>query len=278
MFERLLITEMLLGSGRTSSTSSQSFELSSLTVFVGPNNSGKSMALNEIYGWSQFQRSPYRLLVKDLKFTPLTKDEAEYTVSLYARKPGPTETNVHQGKLLFVKKNGQESNTREVFLNIFQNPDAQQLQFGTLYLGNVMLNLGIENRAQTIQPKIFGDLRNPDPLNTRQNLFLDDSLRKRVQQILFRAFKKYLVVDPSSGQLRISFADQLPDNPEDEKGLHAKALDYYKKSQNIETLSGGVKAYTGIIVELFAGNPRVVLIDEPEAFLHRLVQQTEDSP
>ncbi|WP_260735490.1 ATP-dependent nuclease [Tunturiibacter lichenicola] len=268
MFERLLITEMMLGSGRSSSSNAQRVELSSLTVFVGPNNSGKSMALNEIYRWTQFQRSPHRLIVKEIKLTPLTQEEAEYTISVYARKPGPEESNVPRGNLLFLKRGGQDSNTREGFLNILTNPDRQLLQFGTLYLNNVTLNLGIENRAQITQPKPFGDLRNPDPLNTLQNLFLDDFLKKRVQNILLRAFKKYFVIDPSSGQFRISFADQPPENPDDEKGLHATALDYYKKAQSIETLSGGVKAYTGIIVEVFAGNTRVVLIDEPEAFLH----------
>jgi hypothetical protein len=36
----------------------------------------------------------------------------------------------------------------------------------------------------------------------------------------------------------------------------------------MESVSDGVKAFTGIITEIIAGDPKVLLIDEPEAFLH----------
>jgi hypothetical protein len=39
---------------------------------------------------------------------------------------------------------------------------------------------------------------------------------------------------------------------------------YQKRNRD----SDGVKAFTGIIAEVIAGDPRVLLIDEPEAFLH----------
>ena len=43
--------------------------------------------------------------------------------------------------------------------------------------------------------------------------------------------------------------------------FHADALP-------IQEASDGVKAFTGIILEIIAGDPAVILIDEPEAFLH----------
>jgi predicted ATP-dependent endonuclease of OLD family len=33
-------------------------------------------------------------------------------------------------------------------------------------------------------------------------------------------------------------------------------------------MSDGVRAFTGIITEVIAGDPNILLIDEPEAFLH----------
>jgi AAA15 family ATPase/GTPase len=36
----------------------------------------------------------------------------------------------------------------------------------------------------------------------------------------------------------------------------------------ISDASDGVKAFIGILSELIAGDPKVILVDEPEAFLH----------
>ena len=36
----------------------------------------------------------------------------------------------------------------------------------------------------------------------------------------------------------------------------------------MDSVSDGVKAYTGIMIHIYAGDPRVIIIDEPEAFLH----------
>lgn len=50
--------------------------------------------------------------------------------------------------------------------------------------------------------------------------------------------------------------------------MHAEAVAFHSAAQPIELASDGVKAFAGIITEVIAGDPRVILIDEPEAFLH----------
>ena len=45
-------------------------------------------------------------------------------------------------------------------------------------------------------------------------------------------------------------------------------MQFHASAQLIDQASDGVKAFTGIIMEVIAGDPRVILIDEPEAFLH----------
>jgi hypothetical protein len=54
----------------------------------------------------------------------------------------------------------------------------------------------------------------------------------------------------------------------EELGLHQEAIRFHANAQLIDLASDGVKAFTGIVMEVIAGDPRVVLIDEPEAFLH----------
>jgi predicted ATPase len=54
----------------------------------------------------------------------------------------------------------------------------------------------------------------------------------------------------------------------EERGIHEEAVQFQGKAQLIDVASDGVKAFTGMVSELIAGDPKVVLIDEPEAFLH----------
>jgi hypothetical protein len=54
----------------------------------------------------------------------------------------------------------------------------------------------------------------------------------------------------------------------EERGIHAEAVRFHSHAQLIDWASDGVKAFTGIITEVIAGDPRVILVDEPEAFLH----------
>jgi hypothetical protein len=53
-----------------------------------------------------------------------------------------------------------------------------------------------------------------------------------------------------------------------ERGIHDEAVTFHSQAFPIEQASDGVKAFTGIITEVIAGDPAIILIDEPEAFLH----------
>jgi hypothetical protein len=115
----------------------------------------------------------------------------------------------------------------------------------------------------------LGDIQDPDRFNSFQMLFNRDDLREEVRSILFRAFKKYFVLDPTQvGQVKIAFANRPPKDNREEQGLFKEARDYFASAESIQQVSDGIKAYTGIVIEIVAGNPRIVLIDEPEAFLH----------
>src|SRR5207247_317487 len=67
---------------------------------------------------------------------------------------------------------------------------------------------------------------------------------------------------------RIRLSPRAPANDLEERGIHADAVRFHASAQLIDQASDGVKAFTGIVTELMAGDPRVLLIDEPEAFLH----------
>jgi AAA domain, putative AbiEii toxin, Type IV TA system len=59
-----------------------------------------------------------------------------------------------------------------------------------------------------------------------------------------------------------------PSSTMEERGIHEDAVRFHAGALLIEQASDGVKAFTGMITETIAGDPAVLLIDEPEAFLH----------
>jgi hypothetical protein len=100
-------------------------------------------------------------------------------------------------------------------------------------------------------------------------LFLDDDKRAEVRRIVHDAFGSYFVIDPTAlGTLRVRFSDRAPVNDLEERNVHAEGIAFHSQAMPIDQASDGVKAFTGIIIELIAGDPKVLLIDEPEAFLH----------
>nr|WP_240360819.1 AAA family ATPase [Pyxidicoccus caerfyrddinensis] len=59
-----------------------------------------------------------------------------------------------------------------------------------------------------------------------------------------------------------------PDDDEEEQSLSVRARTFHAQATDIQDLSDGVKAYTGILSALLSGKSRIIIIDEPEAFLH----------
>ena len=43
---------------------------------------------------------------------------------------------------------------------------------------------------------------------------------------------------------------------------------FHKAAKHINEFSDGVQAFTGLVMTVIAGEERIMLVDEPEAFLH----------
>ncbi len=124
------------------------------------------------------------------------------------------------------------------------------------------------NRLNLLNEQNAGDLQTSSS-NHLTRLFVDNTLRAEVRRIVFDAFKKYFVIDPTNiGKLRVRLSDREPIDEREEKGWEQKSIDFHKKAIEITHSSDGVKAFTGIVTTILAGEPKVALIDEPEAFLH----------
>ena len=70
------------------------------------------------------------------------------------------------------------------------------------------------------------------------------------------------------GFLRIRLSSRPPSDESEEKGWNSVSKSFHSAATLISDASDGVKAFVGMLTTLIAGDPKVILIDEPEAFLH----------
>jgi len=115
----------------------------------------------------------------------------------------------------------------------------------------------------------------PTPLpreDDRQNnhlarLLWNDDARRLLRKIVHEAFEYYLSIDISS--FRKTLIKMSPEPPEPyEHSVKPEALEYFRRAQDIDSFSDGVKSFVGLLAALLSDEYLVMLIDEPEAFLH----------
>jgi hypothetical protein len=118
-----------------------------------------------------------------------------------------------------------------------------------------MLDGSRRNNMVSQQPG--GDLQKPR--TSLQVLFSDDAKRQEVRRILDEAFGLYFVVDATNlSQLRIRFSQRPPSSNLEERGIHDEAVRFHADALPIDETSDGVKAFTGLIAEVAAGDPSVL--------------------
>jgi predicted ATPase len=263
-----MIKDIKLKIGSNPESEKLLIETSPVTIFVGPNNSGKSKVLTEIQEFCLRGAVNHTFnLVEDVSFNGVIEENLANEIIANTLIPNPDE-HIYSGHLIFGKGKYRyqiQENLPRIFL---ATPNSKKQEFCAYYLSNKTLKLDALNRIELINKKTLGDMQKP-PENDLAILFRDDEKRKEVRRIIYEAFNLYFVIDPTnSGSLRIRLSKVEPENHQQERGLHNEAVEFHKNALEIANASDGVKAFTGIITSIIAGNPKITILDEPEAFLH----------
>ncbi|WLD93784.1 ATP-dependent endonuclease [Alkalihalobacillus sp. AL-G] len=263
-----MITKLSLKFGATSESENLEISTTPVTVFVGPNNSGKSKLLREIFNFCREGRiSTNDVILEDVEFTQTDEEFGKKALSQLLQKPTPQQT-IPPGNVIIGNFSDKVQVNEQDFLNIFNDSNRRKQDFCRTFLRFNSLFLDGQNRMQLIKDQQAGDLQTP-PQNSLSLLFRDDERRKEVRRILYDAFKRYFVIDPTNlGTLKMKFSDIEPESDMLERGIHKEAVEFHSRGDDIKNLSDGVKAFTGIITQIVAGDPLALMIDEPEAFLH----------
>ncbi|MGX1930196.1 ATP-dependent nuclease [Flagellimonas sp. 2504JD4-2] len=263
-----MIKNIKLQFGAHPDSSNLLVETTPVTVFVGPNNSGKSKLLSEINQLCTEGSIQHNFkLIEDLTFVPIKIEELSKEIQAHLVEP-KTSDRLIEGYVLFGDgiRNFQLQN--QIPALILSDPNKHKTDFCKYYLRLKTLKLDALNRISLVNQQESGDLQQA-PRNNLAILFKQDKKRLEARRIIYDAFKFYFVIDPTLiGKLRIRLSKVKPKNHQQERGLHKEAVEFHKKALEIQNASDGVKAFTGIITSIIAGSPKVTILDEPEAFLH----------
>lgn len=243
-----------------------------VTVFVGPNNGGKSSALRDISNEFVFNPSHDQLVISSLRFANVTRERAEQKISKY-RVPEAGQTPERR---IFMRRNIGRQEVNEQFLldhllNVFnqgQRDQGHNRQYISQHLLSMFaLNLTGENRLGLVSPSQAQRLTDPAQ-TTIAALFQDDPLRHALSDIVYDSFQMHLVIDATNmGSFAYALSETRPP-PEIERAFTAEAVEFFRNSHALSTSSDGTKAFVGVLSEVIAGDVEVLVIDEPEAFLH----------
>lgn len=241
-----------------------------ITIFVGPNNSGKSLILKEIEQAFLVHPFPNNMLVlKDYEVKWPEVDAVKLTLTKYdAFQDKNSSSPVDHKTIGRINPNG----GREVLslhipsLLTYATQKTDKRWWATQFLRWGVLRLDGRSRFNLTNDQAGGDLLSA-PQNVLAHLFQDDIARKKVRHLINDAFGFNFAIDPTNlGQLRIRLSRATP--PEDEQSLNEKARTFYRSAIHIKDASDGVQAFTGIVTAVMSGEFHTILIDEPEAFLH----------
>lgn len=268
-----MIDKISLKFGSSPGEQNLEFDVTPVTIFVGPNYAGKSRALIEIEKYCRNGHGQSNdLILKHLTFAALTRKEIEREIQRIEQVPTRNE-NLDPGTVILGKINPQDNKAQRVkvhkagLIAEAQNPNIQQ-NFYKHFLGLYTLRLDGTNRLNLLNELPGGDLQ-ATPANHLAHLFVDNALRSDVRKVVFDALQKYYVIDPTHmGKLRVRLSDRAPLNEREERGWDSESVLFHSNAVEIKDTSDGVKAFCGIITVVYAGDPKIILIDEPEAFLH----------
>jgi hypothetical protein len=241
-------------------------------ILVGPNNSGKSVALREIERWCIGDNAARKVVRDvDIQFPP----DREATEILLTRfETDPPENQGNNPGHIWVGQHTFRPNEPVIKYQVATdgaiaaalNHDVDAVR--SLLLRLYVVRLDGRTRFLLSDPKPTGDL-----LSTPQNhlwaLFQDEESRRRVRQLTDEAFGLHFTVDPTAMSVfRIRMSSRPPEDAAEEQSLDPRARAFQDAAPLVGDLSDGVQAFTGLVSAVLSLPHRVILIDEPEAFLH----------
>lgn len=279
------VNSVTFRAGETKGATPRPMTLPTVTILVGPNNSGKSLALREIdsycknpnqnpmYGQPQLQRKVIANIEIDF---PQTFEEAKRqllnlkidTPPNTQEKLGPDDfwVGVHTFAGNATPPMNNNLRQRPIRVEILREEILNYDKMKEIFCPLFTVHLDATSRFSLINDAQLGPLDAP-PQNHLAALFRDEDKKNRVRKLTKEAFNLYFLIDPISiPNLKIKFCRYEP--KPDQEILDKKNVEFFKSAESITNFGDGVKVFTGLVSAVLSLHQNIMLIDEPEAYLH----------
>jgi energy-coupling factor transporter ATP-binding protein EcfA2 len=230
-------------------------EPGSVLVLIGPNSSGKSTALRDIQSYLMDPRKP-TLVVKSV--APFRTGSAEAFASWLRESYG---SRLVDGRRVFYTKGArvEENNLAQMWERSAALSGAQPFLLHLLDTGG---RLTLANRTQAIgvpqeQPQAYIHL-----------LQSDEAVLNAVTQEVNAAFGVDLIINWGGGGNVWFHVGAEPQRTLERDRVSSEYLTELSSLPMLEDEGDGIRSFVGTLLAAKCGNHPVLLIDEPEAFLH----------
>lgn len=255
-----MIDKIILKSGRRPDDKNLEIDTKErVTIFVGPNNSGKSALLRSVYKEVIGHNGEFDKIDKvksSLKSVALIKFHEEL-LDIHPNTSGKKADDE-------VKIDNRLEDLSSWVRNLSQNWIGHH---GQVFRRAFCIWLNGERRLLMLPNEQGVSLTNP--VTPLARLIIDDQRRRLFQDEVYSGIGFYPIIDSVSaiGNLKITLS-RTRLSADDERSLRDVVVSAVRDALPIEDASDGYKAYVGLLGALHATDYHVILVDEPEAFLH----------
>jgi AAA domain, putative AbiEii toxin, Type IV TA system len=228
----------------------------SILVITGPNNTGKSSVLREIRARLRAGRA-FGPVIKSAEFT--TEGSVEAFRKLIDERSVKTPIIGLPGYVSIGGERYDPSKIEDDYKKSFVGSDASSILFS---------HLGAGERLALTQPTRKDDYSTQAPKEPLQWLELEDGIESKVCDEFERTFGMRLVLNRLAGQnltLHVYRPDEFDSIPTGNTRARAKWL---ASLEQLHRQGDGMRSYTGTLLALSVHPKGLILLDEPEAFLH----------
>jgi AAA15 family ATPase/GTPase len=242
----------------------QTISLGKISILVGANNVGKSQTLRDIQQRMQVGKASKSILLKEI----VLEKPASFEDLLVNLKVADSVHNISNKVIIGINNNltGQDSFelNYEHFKQRFEREGNLDLILGNISKFKVS-HLDSSTRLNLIKTTNSFNPDTEDPNNILQNLFIQKDNEDLLKLAFNEAFGMDIILDYSGlKDFCLRVAKEFPKIPEDPRKAYLVTKDFNK----IDNQGDGFRSFVGIVLSLLFSKDRIVLLDEPEAFLH----------
>lgn len=247
---------------------------SGVTVIVGPNNAGKSTFLREIHEALGVEaRGTGNMNSRIVSNVNVTVDESQQNFIDKLKRalffyPTGHRLGHPNYEVLRVRNSGTQiplAYAEDVWRTYKNGEKSDRGGIGQLSEYFAM-SLSADGRVNLLNDTTSFDAFSSLPRTPLQHLFNDRGLERRADSIIYETFGKNIVLNRHGGNViqlqvgKLSVRDSL--YPSD------KLKEEFQELPTVQEQGDGFRSFTGMVLAILTGQAPMILIDEPEAFLH----------